>query len=264
MGIFNKKQGEYFMRINPILILDTLFCAFVSFILSFILFYYFLPRPLAITLSVTACALLSLYFIKRGLKKQIGIKLSLKNKKECDQLLTTLKFCTTQEQCEIFCAPLKNKYSIQQKKGGIFIKDKNCAIFPLFSFENLTKTDVVKIFNRISSSDTAYILCDDHSNEIKTFIDRFDGRIKLFDQNDAYLFLKENQSLPQVKNILTEKKPLTLSAFKDILQKKKAKTLLGFGLTFLVMSYFVSIKIYYLICGCVFLFLALLCRLYGK
>lgn len=253
------------MRIKPSLIIDALFCAFIWFILIFVILYYFFPRPLAITFSAVIAFLLAAIFIKRALLKQEKIYLSQKQKKERDAALTALKLSSHDKRCATFEKALNNaKYSTEYKSGGIIIKDKNSALFPLFSFDSLTKTDVVKVFNSVESNSVAYILCDDCPPDIKNFADRFDGRIKIYGADEAYKFLSDNKSLPEMKFALSEKKPLTISAFKNIFQKKKAKSLLGFGLIFIAMSYFVSIKTYYVVCGCAFLFLALICRLYGK
>ncbi|MBQ7348724.1 MAG: hypothetical protein IJW47_01890 [Clostridia bacterium] len=233
------------MRIKPALIIDAFFTAFISFILSFIVLIYFIPRTFAITFAVVLALLFTLLMIKRSLDKQDKIRLSAQQKKECGSALTALKLCNLEEQCTAFEKALKNNgYQTERKKGGVIIKDKSSVIFPLFSFDQLTKTDIVRVFNSVKSTDIAYILCDGCPTEIKVFADRFDGRIKIYGGDYAYKFLSENNGLPTVKVVLTERKPLNLSAFKNLFQKKKAKTLLGFGVIFLLMIYFFPIKTY--------------------
>ena len=253
------------MRTILSIFLDTLFYTFITFLLCLILLCSFFPLKYSLVFSLVFAILIMLISIKSLTKKNSNLKLKNKDERKMEQLCYSLCIMKEKEKYD-FLFNLLNSVGVfaEKKYGGAFIKKANSVIYIFYDFAPLTKSQIVKVFNLLPKTINAFILSNDFDKDVMEFANRFDGRIKLFDQNDAYLFLKENQSLPQVKNILTEKKPLTLSAFKDILQKKKAKTLLGFGLTFLVMSYFVSIKIYYLICGCVFLFLALLCRLYGK
>ena len=178
---------------------------------------------------------------------------------------TQLNLYSETEQCAIFENALKkDNYVVEKKKGALNIKNKNSVIFPKFSFDSITKTDIVKIFNCITLNQTAYVLSENFSSEIKDFASRFDGRIKTICADEVYLYLKEKDCLPKDKFVFAEKSRLNLSVLKNILQKKKAKNLLWFGLIFLFSSYFVPIKTYYVICGAIFLFLALISRLYGK
>ena len=61
------------MKITPAIILDTLFTAFISFILLFILTNYYMPRLSAIALSITLAlifALLSFKMLSNKHKKE--------------------------------------------------------------------------------------------------------------------------------------------------------------------------------------------------
>lgn len=253
------------MKITPAIIIDALFTAFVSFILSFVAFYYFLERRLAITCAATFAALMTLIAFKKLLDKREKIKLSAAKKKERDAAISQLNLYTTTEKNDLFERALKNAgYETVRKRGGLLLKDKGVYIFPLFSFDGVSKTEIVKVFNSIGREDVAYIISAKFSVGVKEFADRFDGRIITCDFDEAFIFLCENDALPRQKFQLKEKAPLKLSALKNILQKRKAKNYLLFGLGFLFMSYFVVTKIYYVVCGSIFLFLALFCRLFGK
>ena len=82
--------------------------------------------------------------------------------------------------------------------------------------------------------------------------------------NELYLELEKLGFFPPEKYLLLDEntKPrFNLSAF---LRKKNAKNFLVFGIVFSVMSFFVPLKIYYLLWGSVFLVLSLVTRLYGR
>ena len=253
------------MKVTPAMILDTIFTAFVSFILSFVVFFYFFERRLAITFAVTFSLLFTLFAFRKFFNKHQKIKLSNEQKKLRDDAQAQLNVFTTTEKNDLFECALSNAgYQTARKRGGILIKDKKTYIFPLFSVDGVNKTDVVKIFNSIGREDTAYIISANYLSGVKEFADRFDGRIITCEFDGAFKFLYKNDALPRQKFKFKEKTPLKLSAIKNIVHKKNSKKLLLFGLGFLFMSYFVSIKTYYVICGSIFLFLALFCKLFGK
>ena len=79
----------------------------------------------------------------------------------------------------------------------------------------------------------------------------------------TYDFLSENNCLPKETPLLKKKSYLITNFLSKIFIRKNAKKFLLFGITFLLMSAFVVIKIYYLFCASVFITLSLFCRLFG-
>ena len=79
-----------------------------------------------------------------------------------------------------------------------------------------------------------------------------------------YAFLKENNSLPPEKYEFSDKKLKGLTLLKTLLEKKKAKRFFAFGFIFLAFSYFVPIKVYYVVFGCAFLIFALFLTIFGQ
>ena len=253
------------MKVTLSLVADVVFSAFICFILSFVILNFYIQRIWAIILSIIISGILSFFVYKTLSRKNVKTKLKKAETKVRNNVYAQLGLSTENEQCAIFETALKKDgYSIEKKRGGLFIKNKNSVIFPKFGFDQVSKADIVRIFNSIKKDDVAYVLSESFSSETKDFADRFGGRIKLVFGDAVYLYLKEKDVLPETKFSFPEKKPLNLSAFKNIFQKKKAKTLLWFGLIFLFSSYFVPIKTYYVICGSIFLVLALITRIYGK
>lgn len=253
------------MKITLSFILDAIFTALISFLISLTILSYFLRPPFSIVFSVVFGLLFCLLFIKISTDKQKKNDLSLADKKAKEIMLTQLKLYTPTEQNDFFQKViLAQGKSVERKKGGLFVKETPFAVFPLFNFDGVKKSEIVRAFNSIKKEQTAYILADDFSLEVKDFAERFDGRIKTVDGEELYKFLSEKDLLPQVKYSFPEKKKLGLSTLKNLLEKKKSKNFLFLGLSFIGFSYFVPLKTYYIICGSAFLIFSLILRLYGK
>ena len=151
-----------------------------------------------------------------------------------------------------------------KRKDGIFIEGKPVAVFPIFSFDGIRKTDVVKVFNSIPKSHKAYMFGDKVNKELQEFIDRFDNRIEFIASKKVYSFLEQTLCLPKETKTVP-KKTFSISDFlAKLFKKSHSKKYFIFGVIFLLMSYFVPIKFYYVCCGCFFLILSLFCRLFGK
>ena len=253
-----------FMKITLALIIDVIFTAFVSFILLFIFSVYFLPRTSSLALSITLSLVFSLLTFKRLSAINQKEKLRNADKKAKNFMVNQLNLYTKLQQTQLFERAInKLGYATERKKGGIFIKDKNLAVFSNFSFDLVSKTDIVKAFNSADREDI-YIFCDTFSPETKSFADRFDGRIILVSSDKVYKFLKDADCMPEEKFEFSERKKLTLKTFKNLIKKEQSKRLFLFGLTLILTSYFVPIKAYYITFGGIFLSLSLICRLYGS
>ena len=252
------------MKITLPIISDVLFSAFISFILSFVLLNYFFDRLPAISLSLTLSLIIAIFAFKKFTAKSEKQKLNVKEKRERDIALSQLNLYTTTEKNDLIERALKNAgYQTKRRRGGIYLADKRVYIYALFSFDGVSKSDVVKVFNTISSLDTAYIISGKFLPEVLEFAARFDGRIKTAEFDGVYNFLLENGALPRQKFVFKDKTPLNFAVLKTLFLKKNAKKLFFFGLLFLFSSPFVPLKIYYVIFGCLFLIMALFSKLFG-
>ena len=181
-----------------------------------------------------------------------------------EDMITQFDFASASENNEFFAKVFCSLgYEAERRRGGIFFKNKEVAVFVKFSFKMVNKADVVKIFNELRKNDTGYILAESFSPEVKDFILRFNGRLKMVSADIIYKFLKEKQMLPPTKYRFIRNKPKGLKLLKNLLYKEKAKNYLVFGLAFLFMSYFLYYKVYYVVVGAVFLIASLLSRLFG-
>ncbi len=245
-------------------VIDTIFTTFIFFLLTFILLYYFIERRFAIAFSLILSVPISMIIFKRLNVKSGKNKIKKQKLVAVENTCTALGFYTTTERNELFAkAVTRLGYAVTRKRGGIFIDGKNSALFIRFGFNAVDKTDVVKIFNSIKSTEKAYILAPNFSQDILNFIARFGSRIIAVDGEKVYDFLNKTNCLPKEKLPPTSNK-LTKENFRiAFLDAKKAKRYFTFGLLFLLMSYFVPIKIYYVIFGCIFLIFALVLKLFG-
>lgn len=252
------------MKFYVPIIIDCVFSSFISFVLSLMLFNYVVGQPYAAVISITVAALCGVISFKLLLKSGKKTQLKKNEKEEMERVITQFDFSSQTENNEFFYKLFQSEgYSVEKKKGGIFFKDKQAAVFIKFGFTDVNKSDAVKIFNLLKKEETGYIVSENFTADIKNFIERFNGKLIAVDGETIFRYLKENNGLPEIKYRFEENKAKGLKLFKNLLYKNKAKNYLVFGLVFLFLSYFFTYKLYYVIAGVLFLIAALFSRLFG-
>lgn len=247
------------------IVVDCIFCLLITFLLSLVILNSFLSANLSLVLSALLSTLITLLVTKLLLDKHGKGKLKRKQNKEKEVLLTQLNFSKKPIVLNHFLQVFNKKgYSITAKDDKIYFNDKPIVIKPSFGFCPVQKSDLVNLFNSLRPDDVGYILSQSFSSEVVNFCALFKGKIVLVDQVKTYEFLKSNDALMPEKYTFEKHTERGVKIFSNLFKKKKAKNHLVFGLIFLFMSYFVTIKLYYLFFGCVFLTLALASRLFGK
>ncbi len=253
------------MKTLPIAIIDSAFSAFISFILAFLIINFYTPRPFSIIFAI--CLSVPIFIIAFDrIKKSKQLKSATSQKSiAIENMVYSLCILERHKLIELFEKAVNSlEIKTLKKKHGIFVEEKNCAIFPIFNFDGITKTDIVKVYNSINSKQKAYILGESLSNDVKNFVERFNGKIEFVDGEKTYDFLQKTNFLPK-ENLLSNKAIKRKNEFfKKLIKKKHANKFFVFGIIFILSSWFVPIKMYYLTCGCVFLTLSLICRLYGQ
>lgn len=266
--VFGNNQKKYvrcIMKIRFLSVLDALFSALIAFVLFFLIINFFVEKVYAISLSFFLSIPVFTLALKKLWDKNLLTTLKKRQEIEKENCIFALSLMTEQEIISLFqSALIKEGVLFEKKNGALIIKAHKCALFFNFSFDGIRKTDVVKAFNHIPKDFKAYILAQSFTSDILSFIDKFGKKIIAVDGTKVYQFLKNNDCLPKSKVDLFDKKPKAVLSFKTFIQRKNAKRYLSFGAVFLFMSSFVSLKLYYVCCGCIFLFLALVSRLYGK
>ncbi len=246
-------------------ITDIIFLSFVTFTLSLVAFNFFIPHPYSIIYSACVALLFAIFFYARSDKRRTEERESNVEKKELSALMSELNFSTKAEQNEIIENALKKaKVEFDKKRGIILLKDKNALLLCRFSFNKITKADVVRAYNLIGRTQKAYILAENFDPDVASFADRFEKRVILVNGDKVFSFLKDNDALPKEYKYIDFFEKKSKASLRTLLDKKKAKTFFVFGLLFLLFSYISPLKLYYIICGCLFLIYSLILRLFGK
>lgn len=242
-------------------IFDTVFIAFCLFIFNFIIINYTFNFKITLVLSTMLTMLFSLAVFK-FLKKRFDKKNEKqKVEKESSDLVYSLSLKSDEDIIKIFLSAFNGSGLKAVKKNKcIFIENENKFVFTFFSFEQVSKKDVVRIKNLTESKNcTAEIYSDCFSEEIIDFTSAFKN-ITLKDKRKVYELL-----LSRKDEIITKKpqskKIKTLS--ENFFAKKNAVKFFYFGIFFLINGYFVRIKIYYITVGLIFIVLSLVVRLFG-
>ena len=241
-----------------------MFCSFISFILLRFILSIFISSNLSFYFSLCiSLSLLVVFFalFNSKLNKKTN-KLS-KDKKTLSTL-TKLLFMQESELFSLFFSAFSKAGKNPKKVGGnILLEEENCLVFLHFSFDSISKSQIIKFYNLLSKNQTALILSNEFSLDIVSFCDKFQNKIKLMSGEEVYLLLEKTSSLPNnnVLYFLDDKPKVKLS---NVFNKKRAKNYFFFGIIFMLYSFIVPIKLYYIIVGSIFLILSLSCLLFAK
>ena len=252
------------MRLSISALLDSLFSGFICFLVCFLLLNYFFLREHAIIISLIFSTLIIIIALKRLWAKNTLIKLKKDQEKAKNTCMIALKIMPENKVLDLFSLAIeKLGKTVKKTNGGLFIEQKSVAIYFKFTFDLVTKSDVVKFFNACPKAYVTYIFADEFSSELLTFINRFNKKVVAVDGVKTYKFLYKMNCLPQTDFCLEKEKLTIMKARINLFKRKNAKRYFTFGLIFLFMSFFVPLKLYYVICACLFLTFSLFCRLYG-
>ena len=247
------------------LFIDIIFSFFVCFILVFVILSYYIPRPYCFVISVSAAIFFTVFAAKFLKSKQDKLNEKSKNQELFASFLFKLNSSAAKENADLFFNAFKNLGETPQKlRGGIFIKDRGELTFVKFSLSEVQKKDVFHAVNLADKQTKVVIYSESFSQEVVCFASRFNGKVSLKDGKAAFDLLKKANALPELKDAPLPEKKKPTSDFSRLINKKRAKNYLFFGLTFLFFSYFAPFKLYYIIFGATFLVLSLVVKLFGK
>lgn len=245
-------------------IVDSIFCAFIVFIVSKFILSLLIRNDLSIGFSIMLAVCFWAVFFRWFNKKRAFNKISLAEQKKARLSLTQLAFMSDLELCSLFFAVFSKLGLRPQRRGNkLYLPEKDCLVFFCFSLDGIRKSQVIKYYNLLQKNQTAVIFGKEFSNEIKDFCRYFEDKILLVDGEKTFSILKKADVFPENKILffVEKKKPLDFSL---LLHKKRAKNYFIFGLLFLLYSFIVPIKLYYIILGSLLLIFSLLCALFGR
>ncbi len=251
----------------PVIISDTLFLTFVSFILSFVIFDYLSEKPYSLVFSACFSLLTALLFFKIFTSRAKKKNLAENRREKISSIFYRLCFETKEKNTLRFIRALQKRgFETERKKGGIYLKKEMVTVFIKFGFDSVNKTDVVKAFNNISENEKAVIVAENFTDEIKNFSRLFGNRIILIDGEKIFNLLDSTGELPPPleKKLPDSDGKSAKRKIGNFLSKKSAKKFLLFGTVFLLTSFLVPLKLYYVISGVVMLIFSAICLLFGK
>jgi hypothetical protein len=246
-----------------LLVLDGLLVAFSGFFVSLVLLRYFTASKFALIPSTLVGVFLAGFFAYRRIKKTDGKIKSKKEKERLEETLLTLNFMQKKEVLELVEKMLTHyKEPFEKKRDLIYLTDKKVILYLSCGIDGATKTDIVKLYNKIPDGYQGVIVCTDTSDQVKAFCDRFKNKIKLLGGEKFYFCLKECDLIPKSTVTITEIK--TKQSFISLIfSRQKARTFFLLGVSFLIMSFFVAYKLYYIIFGTAFTIFSVACRFFA-
>jgi len=241
------------------IISNTIFYLVLGFFAFYLFLAYFFERKLALFLSIYLSFILSAVYLLVSSKKHKIKTLKAKELKRAKSFIDRLCFLDGKLIVEKFFNQIRQKYlSAKLVDNAVYLPFEKKMLFFNFNFDGLTKTDIVRAYNCLPCGASAVIYYYFCSNEVKDFANRFSSGVTLEEGASAYKYVQNTPfSLERPPKEFNNKKPR-----KPFMSKKIATKFLFFGLLFLSFSFFVSIKIYYLVFGFIFILLSLISRFF--
>ncbi len=157
----------------------------------------------------------------------------------------------------------KIKVHTTSKNGRLYLPEYGAVIFLRFDFDSVKKSEFIKFYNLLADGEIGIIFSSSFPPEIKAFADNFSGKIRLFNGNDVYMLFKRAGIFPE-NDVRFYKEKEKKWDFSLLFNKKRARNYFLFGIIFLLYSFIVPIKLYYVIVGTLFLIFAITVKLFGK
>lgn len=136
--------------------------------------------------------------------------------------------------------------------NGLYIKEADSYLCPVFDFDGVTKNRVAEIYKLLNGKH-AFIFAPEFSPEVRALANVFGGKITLMDGDDVYELFKKAEMLPPPQK--EAKKQTKPQAFKTLMRtvftRKRAPRYFLFGIAFMLFSFLVPFKLYYIIFGSV-------------
>lgn len=243
---------------------DYLFYFVAAFFLSIIFFNYFLYYPLnIIAAGCFACLTVLLYAKIKSVRGEKNA-LSENERKEYEDFILCLNIFSKEKVLSLAASIAKNRgYTAKRKFGSLYFEKQKLFVFFRFGFKKTEKADVLKILRKTGKNAETIIVAENTEEEVKTFAARLNEKIRFTDGKEFFHAAKEDNLLPKSDFYIAPEKKKK-GSFRLLTDKKRAKNYLVFGSVFVILSYFVPIKIYYLVTGAVMLALAVFVKIAGK
>ena len=241
---------------------DGLFAGFCLFLIFFIIFSSFSGRNVSLVCSgiLGFCFFILTAFL---LSKRFDKKTLILSEQPKKQNLMFYLCLYPSDKTFIKLYGILGENLVKTPKG-LFLASENAYVLPCFSFDGIKKSDIAKAYKRVNGKKT-YILTDSVTPEITSFCAQF-GNFTVYSENEVYAMFKKADMLIDETSLPTVKKQKfsVNVVINRVFKRKHALKYFGFGLTFMLFSFLVPFKLYYVIVGTIMLLLSLSCVLMPK
>ena len=233
---------------------DTAFAICVTFIILFVIFYYYLPVNYSFIFSIIFAIFVGIFTFTRLKDKRIKSVYKKDEEKLKDKLITQLCFMTTQKQLtELSKAYMLTGAKIHRLPNGIVIDNKS-VIVPLFTFNVVTPQDLLDVKRKVKSNLPITVFGVNFDDSAKNFALKLDITLKT--ENDAYELFKSANYYPEIKIELNTSKQSVKLLLREFLSKRNVKNYFLTGIMLLILAFFTPFKFYYVLFGCILLVFA--------
>lgn len=242
---------------------DAFFAGFAAFLVLFVVFSGFAETtPAALFAALLAAGTAALCFYRLYGKRE-KTALSLQERRQTENLLFYLGL--RREVNKLFSdAFVKLGKTAAVTKKGVYLREDDAYVYPCFSFDGVKKDDLGRAYF-LSGSKKAYVFAPEFSAEMCAFARVFGEKIELCDGAETYRLFKNADMLPA--EALKENKPTFAEKMKNLLKpvftRRRAPKYFLFGLTFLLFSFLVPYKLYYVLFGSVLTVFSVICLFFA-
>ena len=243
--------------------LDCFFTFLISLVIFFVISSFYMAMPYSLIFSAVLSITVLLFTVKYLRKKRTKILSTKTDRLLFDKTTFQLSLLSPEKTLKYFAEVfMALKKDVEKHKNRIDIPDEKTSLFFVFPAEGLKKADIIKAYNDKKAGYTAVIFAEKCDFEIVSYKARFGKEIEIIFGEKVFEIIKKANVFPDNPCPETIKKNHAV-IFKSLLKKEKSKKFFFLGLTFMLMSFFITHKIYYVICGMLFLIYSLLLRFYG-
>ena len=244
-------------------IFDSVFAGFAAFLITFVLFSCFLGKGAAIFLAlVLALGLTALcfYFLYGRRGKGAASVLATKEK---ENLFFYLGLQKDNKKLFLNLFGALGKTAAVTKKG-IYVRENDVYVYPFFSFDGVKKDDLSFAYTA-SGGKKAVVLAPAYTPELQLFARTFGERLHLLGGEDVYALFKKANMLPHAalpENTLSKKEKL-YALLRTVFTRRRAPKYFLFGVTFLLFSFLVPYKLYYILFGTLLTVFSVVCLFFA-
>ena len=219
------------------------------------------PVNLFFGLFVSLIVLLfSIIIAKNSVRKR---KQKSSYEQKVSRVVYALSFASKKKGLSVFYSEILKQDETAKLYQNKIVLSNGTSVYNLFSFNPPSKADLVRCFN-LSNAKKSVILCDFATKEVKDFARAFKGKIEIKEKDEIF-----KNFLPEKDAVLDAFVPIDFNKknrpnFSALISKKNAGKILAFGIFFLLTSFFVPIKLYYIIVGSIMLIFGCTVLIFAK